>query len=120
MIPPGFRTLYAVFNPAWMLVKFLIPKETVNLFLPSSSISGLMSTTVMVELLSLNLALAWSNRPKAISPEPPATSMKSKGLPPGLAPASNLRMNWSFHRRWTPTDITSFMISYLEATEENT
>ena len=37
-----------------------------------------------------------------------------------FAPGSRERTKWSFHNRWMPRDIRSFMVSYDEATEEKT
>lgn len=38
----------------------------------------------------------------------------------GFRPGFRLRTKWSFHRRWMPSDMKSFIESYDEATEEKT
>src|SRR5260221_9969465 len=52
-----------------------------------------------------------------MSPVPPATSMQRTGP---LEPARRRETKESFQRRWTPSDMASFMTSYLDATEANT
>lgn len=66
--------------------------------------------------------MQWSRRRNAISPVPPAMSsifQPSEGgeeEEPGLME----RTKWSFHRRWIPRDMKSFMVSYEVATLLNT
>ena len=52
---------------------------------------------------------------KAMSPVPPATSSRRWS---GCGASQSIIA--SFHRRWTPPDIRSFIRSYLPATEEKT
>lgn len=67
-------------------------------FSPSLSMSGLMSATVIVDLLSPYFNLAWSSNPKAMSPVPPATSKKANGSPEfGLIPQSSFSIKCFFH-----------------------
>jgi len=75
--------------------------------IPTPSMSGLMSATVM-------LAPDGSMR-KAMSPVPPAMSRIA-------SPARGFtrRTKRSFHSRCIPPDIASFMMSYLRATRLNT
>ena len=110
---------------------------------PSASMAGFMSATVTLVLLSLCAVLAWSRSRKAMSPVPPAMSrmcIPLRLLLPLLSlsllllcagvlvacgeswcwPGSSERTKWSFQRLWMPSDIRSFMVSYLLATDEKT
>ena len=101
---------------------------------PSSSMSGFISATVTFVRVSPCTFLAWSSNRNAMSPVPPATSRMCMPLSSRLSlsraadglegswprPGSSERTKWSFHRRWMPRDMRSFMVSYLLATEEKT
>ena len=88
-----------------------------NLLYPSFSICPLISTMSTVVSLQAYFSREKSRIRSAISAVPPATSMHFWG--PRL-PGCNEATKSSFHSRWAPADVMSFMKSYFEATESKT
>lgn len=85
--------------------------------MPSFSISGLMSEMSTEVVRSAYFSRAWSSIRIAMSPVPPAMSNIFMGP---LLPGFKRDTKSSFHSRWTPIDIASFIRSYFGATEEKT